>query len=107
MRARGYQYCQKNGSIDKDCAYLQDQAIIKSEFAIMISIGQQKMTEAQKNGLSDRERWVSFNPHIRNEVIDYCTRLYEDHGGRDARIFSVCLGNLTDFSPLVALPVVD
>jgi hypothetical protein len=58
-----------------------------------------------QNGLSLRERVVARNPQLRSDIIRYCTRLYADHGKQDVRLLAVCLGNLSEFSPLVTIPV--
>jgi len=103
LRQRGYEYCYRNGSINADCAHKQDTAVQSVFFAIDISKAQQKMRD--QSTLSLREREVALNPQIRTDIIRYCSRLYADHGKRDARILAVCFGNLSEFSPLVAIPV--
>jgi hypothetical protein len=103
LRDRGYAYCDKSGSIDMECARKQDEAVQSVFFAITISDAQRKMVDQRR--LSLREREVARDPELRSKVIRYCERLYVDHGGQDARLLAVCLGNLSEFSPLVPIPV--
>jgi len=103
LRQRGYEYCYRSGSIDADCAREQDDAVQSVFFAIDISKAQQEMTDQSQ--LSLREREVARNPQLRSDIIQHCSRLYADHGKKDARLLAVCLGNLSEFSPLVAIPV--
>ena len=58
-----------------------------------------------QSSLSLREREVANNPQLRVDVLTYCSNLYADHGNQDARVLAVCLGNLSEFSPLIAIPV--
>jgi len=104
-RDRGYVYCLANGRIDEACAAKQDEAISSSVLAIHLSSGQARMQDV--GTLSLKERWVAMNPEIAPRVTNECWKLYNEHGGADARILSVCLGNLTDYSPLIPVPVVD
>ena len=104
-RDRGYVYCLANGRIDEICAAKQDEAISSSVLAIHLSSGQAKMQDM--GTLSVKERWVALNPEIAPRVTRECWELYNEHGGEDARILSVCLGNLTDYSPLIPVPVAD
>jgi hypothetical protein len=103
LRQRGYEYCYRNDSIDVACAREQDEAVQSAFFAILISKAQQEMTD--QNQLSLREREVARNPQLRTKIVRYCSRLYADHGKQDARLLAVCLGNLSEFSPLVEIPV--
>lgn len=103
LRERGYRYCYRNGSVDPVCARKQDEAVQAVFFAIDISKAQQKMTDQSR--LSLREREVASDPQLRTRIIRYCTNLYAEHGHEDARILATCLGNLSEFSPLVPIPV--
>ncbi|MBB5714165.1 hypothetical protein FHS94_000988 [Sphingomonas aerophila] len=103
LRRRGYIYCYQNRTISPDCARAQDEAIQNVFFALTISKAQQSM--ANQSELSPREFEVARNPELRSTVIRYCSRLYADHGQQDVRVLAACLGNLSDFSPLVAVPV--
>jgi hypothetical protein len=103
LRQRGYQYCYRNGSINEDCARKQDEAVQAVFFAIDISNAQQGMTDQSR--LSLREREVASHPQLRHDIIQHCFRLYSEHGMNDARLLAACLGNLSDFSPLVSIPV--
>lgn len=103
MRRRGHVYCYRNGAIDPACAGAQDEAVQQVVLALMASKAQQDMVD--QTALSRRESEVARNPALRSRIIRYCAHLYDDHGGRDARILAVCLGNLSDFSPLVPIPV--
>jgi hypothetical protein len=105
VRDQAYVYCLSSGKIDVECALKQDKAVEASVLAIHLASAQSQMTN--KDTLSAKERWVAMNPEIAPRVIKQCWALYEDHGAVDARILAVCLGNLTDYSPLVPLPVVD
>lgn len=105
VRDRGYVYCLSGGRIDVECASKQDEAVAASVWAIHIASAQARMPN--KESLGQKERWVALNPDIAARVTEECWALYEDHGAADARILAVCLGNLTDFSPLIELPVVD
>jgi hypothetical protein len=103
LRDQGFAYCFRGGSIVLTCARKQDEAIQAVFFAIDISERQQKMTD--QSSLSLREREVANNPQLRVDVLAYCSNLYADHGNQDARVLAVCLGNLSEFSPLIAIPV--
>lgn len=103
LRERGYRHCYRNGSVDPACARKQDEAVQAVFFAIDISKAQQKM--ANQSRLSLREREVASDPQLRTHVIRYCANLYAEHGNEDARILATCLGNLSEFSPLVPIPV--
>lgn len=103
LRRRGYIYCYRNRTIDADCASAQDEAVLNVFFALRVSKAQQEMVDRSR--LSPREFEVAQNPELRSKVIRYCSRLYADHGNQDARILAVCLGNLSEFSPLVAIQV--
>jgi hypothetical protein len=103
LRQRGYQYCYRNGSIDGGCAHEQDEALQAVFFAIDISNAQQGMTDRSR--LSLREREVASHPQLRHHIVQHCFRLYSEHGMNDARLLAACLGNLSDFSPLVPIPV--
>jgi hypothetical protein len=58
-----------------------------------------------KDTLGRKERYVATNPNVARAVVSSCWALYTEHGAADARVLSVCLGNLTDYSPLARLPV--
>ncbi len=103
IRRRGYIYCNRHGAIDIGCAREQDEAMQGMIFALMTSKWQQGMTD--RNQLSQREFEVARDPALRSKVIRYCARLYDDHGSQDARLLAVCLGNLSDYSLLVPIPV--
>jgi hypothetical protein len=103
LRQRGYEYCYRSGSIDAACASKQDEAVQSVFFALNISKAQQKM--ADQSRLSLREHEAARNPQLRTDIIRHCTGLYADHGKQDARLLAVCLGNLSEFSPLVPIPV--
>lgn len=103
LRRRGYIYCYRDRTINPDCARAQDEAVQNVLFALTVSKAQQKMVDQSR--LSPREAEVVRNPELRSTVIRYCSRLYADHGNQDARVLATCLGNLSEFSPLVAIPV--
>lgn len=103
LRRRGYIYCFRNRTIDADCTRAQEEAVQNVFFALTVSKAQQKMVD--QSGLSSRELEVAQNPKLRSTVIRYCSNLYADHGNQDARVLAACLGNLSEFSPLVAVPV--
>lgn len=103
LRRRGYIYCYRYRTIDRDCAREQDEAVQNVFFALTVSKAQQKMVDQSR--LSPRELEVARNPELRSKVIRYCSRLYANHGNQDARILAACLGNLSEFSPLVPVPV--
>ncbi len=88
-----------------ECASKQDEAVEASVIAIHVASAQAEMTN--KDALGAKERWVAMNPDIAPRVEKECWSLYEEHGAADARILAVCLGNLTDYSPLIQLPVAD
>jgi len=71
--------------------------------ALMVADAQRHMPRKEK--LGRKEYWVASNPDVAAHVASYCWALYKEHGASDARILSVCLGNLTEYSPLVDLPV--
>lgn len=102
VRRNGYRYCYRNGSIDAACARNQDAAIQSAFFAIEISKEQQKMADHSR--LSLREQEVARNPKLRESIVRHCFGLYAEHGRKDARLLAVCLGNLSEFSPLVSIP---
>jgi hypothetical protein len=103
VRDRGYAYCIANGHIDPRCASEQDEAVRFAVVALVIARDQQRMPN--KEGLGLKEQWVATNPEIVADVLNQCWALYKQHGAKDARLLSVCLGNLTDASPLVQLPI--
>lgn len=102
LRRRGYIYCYRDSSIDADCARKQDEAVQSVFFALDISKPQQKM--ADQSDLSLRERVVARDPQLRSDIIRNCSRLYREHGKQDVRVLAICLGNLSEYSPLVAIP---
>src|SRR4051794_16056371 len=103
MRDRAYGYCQSGATIDLKCASEQDDAVEASVIAMQIAADQAKMKGKDKLGI--KENYVATNPEIPPRVENACWALYKEHGAADARILSVCLGNLTDYSPLIPLPV--
>jgi hypothetical protein len=103
VRERAYGYCLSGANIDQKCASEQDDAVEGAVWALNIAASQAEMKD--KHGLGLKEHYVATNPEITPRVVSTCWALYEEHGAADARILSVCLGNLTDFSPLIPLPV--
>lgn len=103
VRDRGYAYCFSGGKIDHKCALEQDEAVRFAVSALVIARDQQRMPNKDSLGL--KEHWVATNPEIVPRVLNECWALYREHGAEDARLLSICLGNLTDASPLVPLPV--
>lgn len=59
---------------------------------------------ADHSRLSLREQEVARNPKLRESIVRHCFGLYAEHGRKDARLLAVCLGNLSEFSPLVSIP---
>jgi hypothetical protein len=55
--------------------------------------------------LGQTERWIADNPDVAARIRAYCWSLYTDHGSGDARILGSCLGNLSQYTALVRLPV--
>jgi hypothetical protein len=105
VRDRAYAFCLRDGAIDRHCAREQDHAVHSSVLAWLLVGEQRRMPD--KSQLGTKERWVAEHPEIATGARAYCWALYNAHGRMDARLLSVCLGNLTDFTPLVDLPVVD
>jgi hypothetical protein len=103
VRDRAYGYCLRGSGVDAQCASAQDDAVQSSVMALMVATAQAAMKDKDK--LGTKEYYVATNPDIARRVVSSCWALYKEHGAADARILSVCLGNLTDFSPLVPLPV--
>lgn len=103
VRDRAYGYCLSGANIDEKCASEQDDAVEAAVLAIYLAAAQAEMKDKDKLGL--KERYVATNPDVAPRVENACWALYKEHGAADARILSVCLGNLTDFSPLIPLPV--
>ena len=103
VRDRAYGYCLSGTAIDMRCAAEQDKAVSSSIGAIEVADAQRGM--ANKGRLGRKEYYVATNPEIVPRILNKCWALYKEHGAADARILSVCLGNLTDYSPLVPLPV--
>ena len=103
VRDRAYGYCLSGANIDEKCASEQDDAIEASVMALNLAAAQAEMKDKGRLGL--KEHYVATNPAIAPRVENACWALYKEHGAADARILSVCLGNLTDFSPLIPLPV--
>jgi hypothetical protein len=103
VRKRAYSFCFHDGVINRACAAEQDEAVLNTVSALNIASAQHQMTNKEVLGL--KERWVADNPEIVLHVRSYCWNLYKVHGKSDARLLATCFGNLTDFSPLVPLPV--
>jgi hypothetical protein len=103
VRNRAYGYCFAHGRIDLQCASEQDDAVEGAVLALDIASDQARMRD--KSSLGIKEHFVATNPEVAPRVAKFCWALYKDHGAADARILSVCLGNLTDYSPLLPLPV--
>lgn len=103
VRDRAYAYCFSSGEIETACAQQQDDAVQDAVLTLLIVGDQQRMRDKEK--LGTKEYWVATHPEIAARVAKSCWALYIEHGASDARILSVCLGNLTDYSPLVDLPV--
>lgn len=70
-----------------------------------LNIAASQAAMKNKESLGRKERYVAMNPDVARKVVDSCWALYKEHGGSDARVLSVCLGNLTDYSSLATLPV--
>lgn len=102
LRERGYFYCYKAGLIDAACAQKQDEAIQSVFFALTVAEAQRQTKD--RTGLSSREQEVASNPQVASAIRRYCWNLYVEHGRQDVRVLAVCLGNLTEFSPLVSIP---
>lgn len=102
LRDRGYAYCYRQGGFDADCGRQQDKAVQDIFYALLISDEQRSMKD--RSSLSLREYEVAANPRMAADIRRYCWTLFVEHGGRDLRILSTCLGNLTGFSPLVKIP---
>lgn len=102
VRDRGYVYCLRGTSVEDKCAFEQDQAVLGAVAAIFLAEGLRGTPN--KNSLTPKERELVFDPAILPRVLNTCWSLYKEHGASDARILSVCLGNLTDYSPLIPLP---
>lgn len=103
VRERAYRYCLAGKSVDPRCASEQDRAVDGSIAALSVVTEQAQMRDKDRLGL--KEKYVAENPEIAPQVEKACWALYKEHGAADARILSVCLGNLTDYSPLIPLPV--
>jgi hypothetical protein len=92
VRDRGYAYCLSNGQIDPGCAQDQDDAVHSAVLAILTVHLQRAMPD--KSTLERSEYWVATNPDVAAGVVRDCWALYREHSASDARILSVCLGNL-------------
>ena len=103
VRDRAYHYCLSGEGLNARCASEQDIAVEGSIMALNVVAAQSQMKDKDRLGL--KERHVASDPMIAPRVENTCWALYKEHGAADARILSVCLGNLTDFSPLIPLPV--
>jgi hypothetical protein len=103
VRDRAYAYCLRGSKVDTKCAAEQDDAVESAVAALFIAAGQAAMKD--KSTLGRKEYYVATNPRVAYKVRSACWALYDEHGASDARILSVCLGNLTDYSPLATLPV--
>jgi hypothetical protein len=103
LRDQGYLSCYDADQFDLDCGREQDEAVQNVSLALMVAKAQSEMQDQRR--LTPKEREVAGDPILRSKVVRYCWKLYQSHGGRDARVLAVCLGNLTEFSPLVPIPV--
>ena len=103
VRDHAYSYCLSQKSVDLKCTAEQDDAVEASVLALKVAVDQAAMTDKKRLGL--KEHYVATNPIVATSVENACWALYKAHGSQDARILSVCLGNLTDYSPLIPLPV--
>lgn len=103
VRDRAYAFCFRGDLIDRACANEQDEAVRAAVTALVVAADQHNMPNKESLGL--KERWVAEHPAIVSQLRSYCWALYRAHGAGDARLLAVCLGNLTDYSPLIALPV--
>ena len=105
MRDAGYEFCLRSETLEATCAEQQDEAVHAAVLILMADSDQRAMED--KTSLSFKERWVAEHPEVSDRIRSYCWGLYNDHGARDARLISSCLGNLPAFSPLIELPSVD
>ena len=103
VRDRAYGYCFRGAIVDVSYASEQDDAVQASIMALELAAAQAEMKDKDRLGL--KEKYVATNPEIVPRVQNACWALYKEHGAADVRILSVCLGNLTDYSPLIPLPV--
>ena len=103
VRDRAYGYCLSGPTLDQKCTIKQDDSVEASVFAMNVAAAQAEMKN--KDFLGRKENYVATNPAIASGVENACWSLYKEHGAADARILSVCLGNLTDYSPLIPLPI--
>ena len=103
VRDRAYGYCLSGANIDEKCASEHDDAVEAGVLVLNISAAQADMKDKDRLGL--KEHYVATDPTITPRVANTCWALYKEHGAEDARILSICLGNLTDYSPLIPLPV--
>jgi len=103
VRDRAYSYCWRGTVVEKNCSIQQDEAVQSSVMALNIAAAQAGLKN--KDSLGRKERYVATNPDVARAVVTSCWALYKEHGASDARVLSVCLGNLTDYSPLATLPV--
>jgi len=105
IRDAGYEFCLQLKVLDVTCTEQQDEAV---HAAVLILRADRDLRAMEnKTSLTFEERWVAEHPEITGDIRSYCWELYGDHGARDARLISSCLGNLPAFSPLVPLPTVD
>lgn len=103
VRDRGYEYCLSERNSGPKCTSEQDDAVLSSLMALETAAAQSGIVD--KSELGRKERYVAENPVILAQVEAAFRSLYKEHGSRDARILSICFGNLTDYSPLITLPV--
>jgi hypothetical protein len=103
VRNRAYGYCVRGDAVDPRCAQEQDESVRVAVLTLMLLQDQSEMPD--KSTLSDKERRVADDPQLAEDGKTYCWSIYNAHGAIDARLLSLCLGNLTDFSQLVPTPV--
>lgn len=103
VRDRASGYCLRGRTVEKTCASEQDEAVQSAVVALDLAAAQAAMKN--KDSLGIKERYVATHPNVAQNVVSSCWALYKEHGAEDARLLSVCLGNLTDYSPLAPLPV--
>lgn len=103
VRNRAYEYCLREKRIDKRCAAEQDSALHAS--VVTLYFARDLKTVSEMDELDNKARWLAHNPDIVEQAIKECWALYGDHGSNDTRILAVCLGNLSDSSWLIELPV--
>jgi hypothetical protein len=105
VRARAFASCFRDGSISRTCAEEQDAAVQSVVLTLEVVEAQRRMPD--RGALGVKERWVADHPEIVSQARSYCWALYNSHGGMDARLLAVCLGNLIEGSIVVPLPTRD